>query len=127
MAPIHKTPETNIARLQIVKQGKVTQLVAFLKNFSLSPCMNFILKSTDIYESLDRSGKFCIRIVDAKFALHQREGAYDRNFVCLDIPKYPGEHDDIMIGFDTELGKAMIEARTLSKTDCYFRAESVWR
>ena len=25
-------------------------------------------------------------------------------FVCLDVLEYPEEHDDIMIGFDTEAG-----------------------
>ena len=25
-------------------------------------------------------------------------------FICHDVLEYPGEHDDIMIGFDTEAG-----------------------
>ena len=66
--------------------------------------MNFGLRSTDVFESFSRSGKFYVRVVDAKFALPKGEGDHNRDFLSLDMPEYPGEHDDIAIGFDTEDG-----------------------
>ena len=105
VVPIYKRLEASLARVQIVKQGRITQLVLFLEDFSLGPCMNFVLKGTDNFESLSRSGKFFIRFIDAKFASPRREGEGNREFLCLDSPEYPGEHDDIMIGFDVEAGR----------------------
>jgi hypothetical protein len=67
--------------------------------------MNFMLKGTDTYESLNRSGKIGVRIVDAKFALPKREEEEASRFVCLDMPEYPSEHDDITITFESEQGK----------------------
>ena len=66
--------------------------------------MNFVLKNTDVFESFSRSSKHYIRIVDAKFALPKGDGDQNRDFLCLDIPEYPGQHDDIAICFDTEDG-----------------------
>ena len=70
--------------------------------------MNFALKSTDIFETSSRSGKYSLRIVDAKFAMPkargEEEGSVGHEFVCLDMPEYPGEHDNITILFDTESG-----------------------
>jgi len=104
VVPIYKRWEASRARLQILKQDKVVQLVAFFQDFGHGDCMNFTLKSTDIFESFSRSSKFCIRIVDAKFALPKEGQDTNRKFVCLDMPEYPGEHDDITIMFDTEAG-----------------------
>lgn len=82
------------------------QLVAFFHDFSHGKCMNFVLKSTDIFESFNhRSGKFGVKIVDAKFALPKPDDDPSAGFVCLDMPEYPGEHDDITIAFDSESGK----------------------
>jgi hypothetical protein len=67
--------------------------------------MNFVLKSTDIFESFNRSGKSGIKIVDAKFALPKSEEDETAGFVCLDMPEYPAEHDDITITFDSDKGK----------------------
>lgn len=66
--------------------------------------MNFALKSTDVFESHSKSGTYHVRIVDAKFALPRSWDDPSKDFVCLDIPQYPGEHDDITIGFDVEAG-----------------------
>lgn len=66
--------------------------------------MNFALKSTDVFESLARSGIYYIRIVDAKFALPKTGEETNKDFVCLDLPEYPAEHDDITIGFEVEAG-----------------------
>ena len=50
-----------------------------------------------------------MRLVDAKFALPHKDDKQPRTeehqFTCLDLPEYPGEHDDITIGFDGVAGK----------------------
>lgn len=104
VVPIYKRWEASRVRLAILKQDKIVQLAAFFENFSHGDCMNFALKSTDVFESFSRSGKFCIRIVDAKFALPKDGEDTNKSFVCLNMPEYPGEHDDITIVFDTENG-----------------------
>lgn len=107
VVPIHKRWEATSTRLQVIKQEKTTQLVAFFKDFNHGSCMNFAMKSMDIFESFSRSGLFYIKIVDAKFALPKNEGEKSKDFICLDMPEYPGEHDDINIGFETEAGTAI--------------------
>ncbi|KAJ5951654.1 uncharacterized protein N7479_010067 [Penicillium vulpinum] len=110
MVPIYKKWEASLARVQIVRQEKVIQMLAFFGNFQHGTCMNFVLKGTDIMESFGRSGKFGIRMVDAKFALPKKDGDPSSNFVCLDMPEYPIEHDDIAITFDTEALRASFKA-----------------
>ncbi|KAF4637043.1 hypothetical protein G7Y89_g1045 [Cudoniella acicularis] len=108
VVPIYKKWDAASTRIQVVQREKLVQLVAFFENFNHGDCMNFALKSTDTFESSSRGGKYTLRIVDAKFALPKayREGeeAVGHEFVCLDMPEYPGEHDDITIVFDTETG-----------------------
>ena len=104
VVPIHKKWEASLTRLQIVRQDKVVQLVAFFNDFNHGKCMNFVLKGTDTMESFNRSGKFCIRFADAKFALPKVEDDPASDFLCLDMPEYPIEHDDILIVFDNEAG-----------------------
>jgi hypothetical protein len=112
MVPIYKKWDAVTTRLQLVQREKVVQLVAFFENFSHGDCMNFTLKSTDVFETSNKSGKFSLRIVDAKFALPKGHGdgeaEIDKGFVCLDMPDYPGEHDDITIVFDNELGRFIL-------------------
>jgi hypothetical protein len=109
VVPIYKKWDAVTTRVQVVQREKVVQLVAFFENFSHGDCMNITLKSTDTFESSGKSGKFSLRIVDAKFALGKDAGegetALDKGFVCLDLPEYPGEHDDITIVFDNEPGR----------------------
>ncbi|KAJ5730891.1 uncharacterized protein N7483_005399 [Penicillium malachiteum] len=105
VVPIYKRWEANLARVQIVKQEKIIQLVAFFADFQHGTCMNFVLKGTDHIESFGRSGKFGIRIVDAKFALPKTDDDPASKFVCLDMPEYPIEHDDLTITFDSELDR----------------------
>ncbi|KAJ5573241.1 hypothetical protein N7450_010225 [Penicillium hetheringtonii] len=105
MVPIYKKWEANLARVQIVRQEKVVQLLAFFADFHHGSCMNFVLKGTDHIESFGRSGKFGIRIVDAKFALPKKDDDASSEFVCLDMPEYPIEHDDIAITFDSEAAR----------------------
>lgn len=100
--PLHKQWEASSARLQVINQDKVFQLVVFLKDFSHGACMNFVLKVTDVFEIFSKSTMFFLRLADAKFSMPKREEDQIRTFVCLDLPEYPGEHDDITIGFDSE-------------------------
>lgn len=104
VVPIHKRWEAASTRVQVIQQDKTVQLVAFFKDFSHGSCMNFVMKSTDIFESFSRSGLFYVRFVDAKFALPKNEAETSKDFICLDMPDYAGEHDDINIGFETEAG-----------------------
>ncbi|KAF3018301.1 hypothetical protein E8E15_004891 [Penicillium rubens] len=110
MVPIYKKWEAAVARVQIVRQEKVVQMLAFFGDFQHGTCMNFVLKGTDIMESFGRSGKFGIRMVDAKFALPKKDDNPASNFVCLDMPEYPIEHDDLTITFDTEASRASFKA-----------------
>lgn len=108
MVPIYKKWEANLTRVQIVQQENLTQLLAFFSDFQHGTCMNFVLKGTDLMESFSRSSKFGIRIVDCKFALPKTDPDPASNFVCLDMPEYPIEHDDITIAFDSEAGEFFI-------------------
>lgn len=106
VVPIYKKWDAASTRVQIVQKEKIIQLVAFFENFNHGDCMNFTLKTTDVFENSGRSGKFSVKIDDAKFAMPKAKGenaaAVDHEYVCLDMPEYPGEHDDITIVFDTE-------------------------
>ncbi|KAJ5300403.1 uncharacterized protein N7443_005405 [Penicillium atrosanguineum] len=106
VVPIYKKWEASLARIQIVRQEKVTQILVFFADFHHGTCMNFVLKGTDHIESFNRSGKFGLRIVDAKFALPKKDDDPSSDFVCLDMPEYPIEHDDIAIAFDTETDRS---------------------
>ncbi|TQV99694.1 hypothetical protein IF1G_01909 [Cordyceps javanica] len=119
VVPIHKKWEAGLTRIQVVRQedkqvvrqeDKQMQLLAFFDNWHHGHCMNFVLKGTDVYESFQRGGKAGIKFVDAKFPLprppEDKEGNVDdMAFVCLDLPDLPGEHDDISIVFEKELGE----------------------
>ena len=109
VVPMHRRWEASYARLQIVQRDTVVQLLVFFKDFALGTCMNFVLKTTDYFESLSKSvaksEQYYIRIVDAKFALPKKATEPGSGFVCLDPPAYPSEHDDVTIGFDCEAGR----------------------
>ncbi|KAF2186490.1 hypothetical protein K469DRAFT_139297 [Zopfia rhizophila CBS 207.26] len=117
VVPIYKQWTANTIRLQVVAQDNIIQLLAFFEEFSHADAMNFQLKSMDVFEKIEKGGKPCVRLVDAKFALpvEERRGegkmgkeegritgwsGLKRRFICLDMIEYPGEHDDILIGFD---------------------------
>ncbi|KAL8651673.1 MAG: hypothetical protein Q9210_003122 [Variospora velana] len=108
VVPIYKRWEASATRLQVVRHEKIVQLVAFFREFSHGSCMNFLLKSTDVFQSFSRSGTPHICLVDAKFALPKEQSDPNHEFVCLGMPEYPAEHDDIAIGFDSEEGNAII-------------------
>lgn len=105
VVPIHKRWEASVTRIQIVQKDRTIQLLAFFKDFSHGSCMNFALKSTDAFESFTRSGIAYLSIVDAKFALPKSGTELGHNYICLDMPEYPAEHDDITIGFENEQGR----------------------
>ncbi|MCJ1337283.1 hypothetical protein MMC09_002565 [Bachmanniomyces sp. S44760] len=102
----HKRQETNNVRLQVLRMEKVHQLLAFfVDDFGLGTCMSLPLRATDVYETSGKSGKFYVRFADAKYALPKSQHDETRHFVCLDLPEYASEHEDIMIGFNRETGK----------------------
>lgn len=118
VVPIYKQWTANNIRLQIVQQDNILQLLAFFQDFSHADAMNFQLRTMDTFEKSDKGGKFGLKLVDAKFALpvEERRGegkmqkeegrltgwsGVKRRFVCLDEIEYPGEHDDILIQFDS--------------------------
>ncbi len=110
VVPIYKRWEATSVRLQVVQSDNVIQLLAFFDDFSHADCMNFQLKSMDVFEVTDKGGKASVRLVDAKFPLPKDEKGEPRarnearGFVCLDIPDYAGEHDDITVSFDSQAG-----------------------
>jgi len=120
VVPMYKRWEASCARLQIIQRDTVIQLLAFFKDSPYGTCMNFVLKTTDHFESLSKSvaksEQYYIRIVDAKFALPKKATEPGSNFVCLDTPEYPSEHDDITIGFDSEAGKTATPRSTEAPT-----------
>lgn len=120
VVPMYRRWEASFARLQIIQRETVIQLLVFFKEFPHGTCMNFVLKTTDQLESLSKSvaksEQYYIRIVDAKFALPKKATEPGSDFVCLDTPEYPSEHDDITIGFDSEAGKTTTSCRTEAAT-----------
>ena len=123
VVPLYKRLESTLTRLQVLTQGKITQLLAFFKDLPLGTCMCFVLKSTDKYESFSRSGQFYVRMVDAKFALPRSTEEDNHDFIALDTPEYATEHDDILIAFDTEEGEHInisLDTNRVS-ADCYIR------
>jgi hypothetical protein len=138
----HKKLEASGTRLLVVAQehDKIVQLLAFFKDFPNCDALGFVLKSVDVFEKVDSGkhgkGRYGVRLVDAKFSLpgvapqkdKDKEGGeaagasgdIGRKFVCLDMPEYPGENDDITVGFDDERGKlppspAAITAKILTR------------
>ncbi|KAF1846106.1 uncharacterized protein K460DRAFT_283940 [Cucurbitaria berberidis CBS 394.84] len=118
VVPIYKQWTATSIRLQIVQQDNIVQLLAFFEDFSHADAMNFQLRTMDVFEKTDKGSKFGLKLVDAKFALpvEERRGegkmqkaegrltgwsGVKRRFVCLDEVEYPGEHDDILIQFDS--------------------------
>ncbi|KAI1465689.1 uncharacterized protein F4812DRAFT_461383 [Daldinia caldariorum] len=105
VVPIHKKWEAGTTRVQVVQQEKTVQLLAFFEDWHHGQCMGFILKGTDIFESFNRNGKAGLKLADAKFPLPKipHEGGDktdDMAFLCLDMPDFAGEHDDITIIFE---------------------------
>lgn len=132
VVPIYKQWTANTIRLQIVEQDNIIQLLAFFEDFSHADAMNFQLRTMDVFEKSDKGGKFGLKLVDAKFALpvEERRGegkmqkeegrltgwsGTKRRFVCLDEIEYPGEHDDILIQFESAESKWNLVQRARTK------------
>ena len=103
--PALRRLEAEQARLQIVKQKNLIQLLAFSKIAGLVTSMRFLLRATDIFESSDQSGNFYLRLHEARFATPENDIEQGRDFICLDNPELFGERDDVTVGFDTEAGR----------------------
>ncbi|KAI1261758.1 hypothetical protein F5Y18DRAFT_191728 [Xylariaceae sp. FL1019] len=108
VVPIHKKWEAGTTRIQVVEQEKTMQLLAFFEDWSHGQCMGLVLKGTDVYESFSRNGKGGLKLADAKFPLPKvpadgQPKTDDMAFLCLDMPDFAGEHDDITIVFDDNL------------------------
>lgn len=119
MLSLHKRLEAGPTRLQVVSddQAKVTQLLAFFEDFATADALALQLKGVDVFEKVELKGekggggRFGVRLVDAKFSLpaqkakdESEDAAVARRFVCLDMPQYAREDDDITVGFDDERG-----------------------
>ena len=104
VVPVHKKWEASSARLQVLRHDKNIQLVGFFEDFNHGSCINFTLKVTDVFEAFEKGEWFCLRIVDAKFPLPKKSDDESKDFVCLDMPDYASEHDDITIGFHNAHG-----------------------
>lgn len=115
VVPIYKKWEANNVRIQIVSQGSVVLVLAFMEEFSHADALCFQIKSTDAFESGkgdNKNKKWTVKLVDAKFTLPHREKGREETeqdrikgrFVNLEGLDYAEEHDDITIGFDTEHG-----------------------
>ena len=123
MIPIYKKQEATHARLQVLSYDnmgmRMIQLIIVLKDFPNGRIMNFQLRSTDTFETMSKSGKHCVRFDDAKFALPKQQDNQEMawDYVCLDTPEYPGEHDDIVVGFDTEEGEPLSGLKLSKQAD----------
>jgi hypothetical protein len=109
----HKKLEAGLTRLQVVAHDrkKVVQLLVFFdEHFEYAESLAFVLKGVDVferYEGKHTRAQYGVRLVDAKFTLPKTEKGraseqeeLDKPYVCLDMPEYPGENDDIWIAFD---------------------------
>ncbi|KAI3328569.1 hypothetical protein F4824DRAFT_408192 [Ustulina deusta] len=108
VVPIHKKWEAGTTRIQVVQQEKTVQLLAFFEDWHHGQCMGFVLKGTDVFECFSRNGKAGLKLADAKFPLPKvpADGSSktdDMAFLCLDMPDFAGEHDDITLLFDDGL------------------------
>ncbi|KAK4504414.1 hypothetical protein PRZ48_005330 [Zasmidium cellare] len=107
VVPIYKKWEASNVRLQIVSQGAVVQIIAFMEDFSHADALCFQVKSTDTFESVkgdNKNKKWGVKLVDAKFTLpnEDNEDKLKRRFINLEGLDYAEEHDDITVGFETE-------------------------
>lgn len=105
VVPVYKKWEAGTTRVQVVQQDKTVQLLAFFEDWHHGQCMGFVLKGTDVFESINRNGKSGLKLADAKFPLPRvpHEGGAksdDMAFLSLDMPDFAGEHDDITILFE---------------------------
>jgi len=133
MLSLHKRLEAGPTRLQVVSndQVKMTQLLAFFDDFPHADALGFQLKGVDVFERAELKGeksgggRFGVRLVDAKFTLPSTKGKETpdgqdilRKFVCLDMPEYAREDDDITVAFDDERGRKCMLRGPIRKLIC---------
>lgn len=115
VVPIYRNFEADGVRIQIIERGAVFQLLAFFDNYELADCLNFQIKNTDVFEHFEKGGEYCVRLVDAKFALPLVEQSEEHDnrpkqrnpgaqFTCIDYLDYASEHEDIIVSFNTMTG-----------------------
>ncbi|WPH01653.1 Hypothetical protein R9X50_00450300 [Acrodontium crateriforme] len=124
VVPIYHKWTASQVRIQIVQRTNIgggtsiTQVLAFMEDFSHADALCFAVKSTDVFESVKGDGKgkkWAVKMVDAKFALppakdkdKKEETEMDRldglrwRFVNLEGMEYAVDHDDITVGFETQ-------------------------
>jgi hypothetical protein len=122
MIPVSKEWSSPHTRIQILRRGRIFQLAAFFEGFKNGKCMNFAIKGTDVFERVTKGAQIMLRIVDAKFALPsggKKDAAFEKGFACLDLLEYPGEHDNITIGFGSHSGESIFEALRFWYTNCW--------
>ncbi len=140
-----KKLEAGLTRVQIIadEKNKIVQLVAFFdEQFEHADSMAFIIKATDAFERYDGKqmglrAKFGIKIPDAKFALPTsaasrglggKQEDFAKGFLCLEMPDYPTENDDIVIGFDEAQGALQFVPSKQTKTDLISQSEKpLWQ
>lgn len=135
----HKWTATQV-RIQIVQRAAVgggasiTQVLAFMEDFSHADALCFAVKSTDVFESVKGDGKgkkWAVKMVDAKFALppgrdkeKKEESDVEKldglrwRFVNLEGMEYAADHDDITVGFETQEGMLLRHSFCYSSPIC---------
>ncbi|KAF2404473.1 hypothetical protein EJ06DRAFT_579090 [Trichodelitschia bisporula] len=96
-----KVVEAARARVQVFGEngarGSVV-VVAFCDGWALGESVAFVVRSGDTCERVDGKDKGCgVRLLEAKFGIREGGGGA---FVCLDVLEYPGECEDLWLGFE---------------------------
>lgn len=116
VVPLHKKWEASGVRVQVLEKERSVQLLIFFQgDFAHADCLNFKVTPTDVFEKTEKGKQPALRLVDAKFALPGGKGegrgeskverGVKGRFANLDLLEYPGEHDDITLGFESVQGK----------------------
>ncbi|KAL4794305.1 hypothetical protein BDV19DRAFT_399473 [Aspergillus venezuelensis] len=104
LLPLTKKWDTNITRVQVVKQRNKVQIVAFFYQFARWKTLKFLISIVDEFEKVEQKGEYGILIKDAKYAPPQ-DDTKPPGYVCLSELEYPTEHDDITIFFEDAAGQ----------------------
>ena len=101
---LNRKSDSKLSRIQLLrnnsKQTPEYQIVAFFSDTTYGHCMSFDIRATDNFEKKSEKNKHTLKVVDAKFGLPRSNDHEAKEFVSLDTPEWPTEHDDIAITFD---------------------------